>query len=142
MKGSVTLGLLVAALFSSTSQAADVKSCSDLSGRWETTAGGRHVMLDISPSAEACGTGCVTLELKYNLDEARVNVNKAYCHEGVEGVKGQGPMVISFEGAYGGHSVGTYNRQLNVLWAGVIPKNSKGSWETKMDNYWFKRVVN
>ncbi|MCF5716010.1 hypothetical protein, partial [Pseudomonas tremae] len=95
MKGSATLGLLVAALFSSVSQAADVKSCSDLAGRWETAAGGQHVVMDISPSAEACGTDCVTLELKYNLDKTRVN--KAYCHEGVEGVKGQGPMVISFE---------------------------------------------
>ncbi|ELP96920.1 hypothetical protein [Pseudomonas syringae] len=140
MKGSVTLGLIVAALFSSVSQAADVKSCSDLSGRWETTAGDQHLVLNISPSAEACGTNCVTLELKYNLDETRVN--KAYCHEGVEGIKGQGPMVISFEGVYGGHSIGTYNRQLDVLWAGVIPKDSKGNWETKMDNYWFKRVGN
>ncbi|KPB55617.1 Uncharacterized protein AC511_4328 [Pseudomonas coronafaciens pv. oryzae] len=51
-------------------------------------------------------------------------------------------MVISFEGAYGGHSIGTYNRKLNVLWAGVIPKDSKGNWEAKMDNYWFKRVGN
>ncbi|MDI5645055.1 hypothetical protein MJN92_11480, partial [Salmonella enterica subsp. enterica serovar Anatum] len=30
-----------------------------------------------------------------------------------------GPMVIAFEGAYGGHAIGTYNRQLQLLWAGA-----------------------
>lgn len=39
-------------------------------------------------------------------------------------------MVIAFEGAYGGHAIGTYNRQLQLLWAGVIPK-IKGKWITK-----------
>ncbi|EMF07345.1 hypothetical protein F518_02694 [Serratia marcescens VGH107] len=51
-------------------------------------------------------------------------------------------MVIAFEGAYGGHSVGTYNRQLKLLWGGVIPKNSAGKWEMKMDDYWFKNMDN
>ncbi len=38
-------------------------------------------------------------------------------------------MVIAFEGAYGGHAIGTYNRQLQLLWAGVIPKKKR-----EMDN--------
>ncbi len=37
-------------------------------------------------------------------------------------------MVIKyFEGAYGGHAIGTYNRQLQLLWAGVIPVRQKGN---------------
>ncbi|MCC8269566.1 hypothetical protein LNP38_28400, partial [Escherichia coli] len=27
-----------------------------------------------------------------------------------------------------------------LLWAGVIPKNKKGKWITKMENYWFRQV--
>jgi hypothetical protein len=93
--------------------------------------------MSISPSSESCGTGCVELNVQYG-----ENHNRLYCHDGIEGKEGMGPMVIAFEGAYGGHSIGTYNRQLKRLWSGVIPKNSDGKWEMKMDDYWFKKVGN
>lgn len=136
MKGTCAL-IVLAALFSSSSQAAEVTTCSELSGRWEITTGS-HIAMVISPSLEACGAECVVLNVQYNLNDARRN--RLYCHEGVEGIKGQGPMVIAFEGVYGGHSIGTYNRKLKLLWGGVVPKSSKGEWEAKMDSYWFKRV--
>lgn len=138
MKGSLAL-IIPAVLYSSLSLAGDVRTCSDLSGRWETTAGSQKVTMDISPSLETCGKLCVVLNVKYNI-LSKIYSNRLYCHEGIEGVKGQGPIVIAFEGAQGGHSIGTYNRQLKRLWSGVIPKNSEGKWEMKMDNYWFKKV--
>ncbi|HEY3987560.1 hypothetical protein [Cedecea sp.] len=136
MKSSAAL-IFLTVLFSFSSCAADVKSCSDLSGQWETTTDSPHVTMSISPSSESCGTGCVELNVQYG-----ENHNRLYCHDGIEGKEGMGPMVIAFEGAYGGHSIGTYNRQLKRLWSGVIPKNSDGKWEMKMDDYWFKKVGN
>ena len=140
MKGSVAL-IFPAVLYSSLSMAADVRSCNDLTGRWETMAHSPHVTMGISPSPETCGKACVVLNVKYDISN-QIYSNRLYCHEGVEGVKGQGPMVMAFEGAQGGHSIGTYNRQLKLLWSGVIPKSSEGRWEMKMDDYWFKRVGN
>lgn len=128
-------------LYSSLLLAADVRTCSDLAGQWETIADSQNVTMRISPSSGICGKECVVLDVKYNVFN-KIYSNKLYCHEGAEGMKGRGPMVMAFEGAEGGHVIGTYNRQLKLLWAGVIPKNNEGRWEMKMDDYWFKRVGN
>lgn len=48
-------------------------------------------------------------------------------------------MVFSFEGAQGGHSIGTSNRQLNLLWAGVLPKDKNQNWIPQMDSYWLEK---
>ncbi|MBD1559441.1 hypothetical protein HC752_21085 [Vibrio sp. S9_S30] len=77
--------------------------------------------------------------MRYSLSPGVESIAKIYCHEGQAGVKNQGPMVLSFEGAQGGHSIGTFNRQLNLLWAGVLPKDDNGKWIPKMDSYWFEK---
>lgn len=145
MRRSATL-IFLCTLVCSTSWAADVRSCSDLSGRWEAKTDSHHFTMNVSPSLGGCGSECVVLNAEYNVSDPGIlnNTyrNKLYCHEGVEGVKGQGPMVIAFEGAYGGQSIGTYNRQLKTLWAGVIQKDRQGNWEKKMENYWFNRRGN
>ncbi|EDW5732559.1 hypothetical protein CJG85_001205 [Salmonella enterica] len=130
--------LYLSALFSAASFATEINACKDLIGTWETTADNPPYTMTILPPVETCGQECVKLNVQYELDVTHRNA--LYCHEGLEGVKGQGPMVIAFEGAYGGHAIGTYNRQLQLLWAGVIPKDKQGKWITKMDNYWFKQV--
>ncbi len=52
--------------------------------------------MTILPPVEGCGEKCVKLNVRYELDVTHRNA--LYCHEGQEGVKGQGPMVIAFEG--------------------------------------------
>ncbi|ECG8588620.1 hypothetical protein FNI11_02380 [Salmonella enterica subsp. salamae] len=130
--------LYLTALFSAASGATEIGACKDLIGTWTTTAGSPPYTMTILPPVETCGEQCVKLHVQYELDVVRRNA--LYCHEGREGVKDQGPMVIAFEGAYGGHAIGTYNRQLQLLWAGVIPKNQQGKWAMKMESYWFKQV--
>ncbi len=104
------------ALFSAASGATEINACKDLIGTWKTTADNPPYTMTILPPVEGCGEKCVKLNVQYELDVTHRNA--LYCHEGQEGVKGQGPMVIAFEGAYGGHAIGTYNRQLQLLWAG------------------------
>lgn len=129
--------IFIIGLFSVSSHASDVKSCTDLAGKWKTIAGNNEVTMTIVPTSKSCGKNCSVMKVDYNLGDMRTN--ELYCHEGLEGVKGQGPMVIAFEGAYGGHSVGTYNRQMKTLWAGVIHKDHE-KWEMQMEDYWFKRA--
>ncbi|ECI0412021.1 hypothetical protein AH332_01195 [Salmonella enterica subsp. salamae] len=128
----------LSALFSASSWATEINACKDLIGTWKIMADNPPYTMTILPPVESCGEKCVKLNVQYELDVTHHNA--LYCHEGQEGVKGQGPMVIAFEGAYGGHAIGTYNRQLQLLWAGVIPKNKQGKWVMKMENYWFKQV--
>ncbi|KXO08028.1 putative secreted protein [Moritella sp. JT01] len=49
--------------------------------------------------------------------------------------------MLAFEGKYGGHSIDSYNRELELMWAGVIPKSKDGAWVASMDSYWFKKMA-
>lgn len=125
-------------VFTSITYAAEGETCKDLAGKWSAVANAHKYTLYISPTQDDCRTHCVVHRVSYTLNSPQQN--KLFCYEGQEGVIGQGPMVIAFEGSYGGHSIGTYNRQLKLLWTGVVPKNSDGKWLAHMDSYWFKKV--
>ena len=112
--------------------------CSDLEGTWISSDSTNIEMFITDPLPEFCGTNCTILTMSYSFSGVD-NTSKIYCHEGQAGLKGQGPMIFSFEGAQKGHSIGTYNRQLNLLWAGVIPKDENKKWLPRMDSYWFTK---
>ena len=114
--------------------------CSHLSGQWTATNSSSLIMYVTDPQPGSCGTDCTTLTMSYSLTPDVEHTSKIYCHEGQAGVSNKGPMVFSFEGAQGGHSIGTFNRQLNLLWAGVLPKDKNRNWIPQMDSYWFEKT--
>ncbi|QUM85151.1 hypothetical protein [Moritella sp. 28] len=139
MKVSV-ISLSLLCLSTSTAYASDIYSCKDISGIWKSQDNSHSYTMKISPSSDLCGDNCISLDVSYTLDQE--HKNKLICYEGKAGVSGQVPMVLAFEGKYGGHSIGSYNRELELMWTGVIPKRKDGTWVTSMDSYWFKKMTN
>ncbi len=115
-----------------------VALCQDLSGIWQAPDQSHSYVMNISPTGEVCGENCVVFNVSYTLDKQQTN--QLICHEGQAGESGKVPMVLSFEGKYGGHSIGTYNRELNLLWTGVLAKDAQKNWQPNMKSYWFKKV--
>ncbi|WP_172566114.1 hypothetical protein [Vibrio navarrensis] len=131
------LFLLSHSLFIGAVEASQGATCSSLSGVWESPDNSHSYVMYISSDSVSCGSNCTLLRVKYKLDADQEN--NLFCYEGEEGIIGSAPLVLAFEGAYGGHSVGTYNNQLKKMWTGVIPKNSGGNWIPQMDSYWFSK---
>ncbi len=112
-------------------------TCDDLTGQWVAATQDHPYKMNIYPDGSHSDevTGKV-FWVEYNVSPSG-NRNRLFCYEGTKGVK---PITIAFERVYGGHSIATFNDELQLLWAGVLAKQ-EGKHIPRMDHYWFKKVL-
>ncbi|MBU2898082.1 hypothetical protein [Vibrio hepatarius] len=115
-----------------------VHTCQDLVGQWQSPDSSHSYTMNILPTNKVCGDSCVEFDVSYTLDAQQTN--RLVCYEGQAGVPDKVPMVLSFEGKYGGHSIGSYNRDLGLMWTGVLAKDSNKQWQPNMQSYWFYKT--
>ncbi|KXO06694.1 putativesecreted protein [Moritella sp. JT01] len=129
--------------------AATTFTCDDLIGKWKAPVGNNQtfIFMKITPSTIS-STDSKVFSVQYNttgtenVDDYENN-NNLFCFEGLndkDDPKGIRPLTVAFENLYGGHSIGTYNDELQQLWAGLLAKDKTNKkFISRMDSFWFTK---